>query len=216
MTGVQAGEGDSAGVKGLRGGSAGRGQPSPIVARKSPAVDDQHPGPGSTPGARDPLVARGHPHQGARALSDTSLTPPTPAGGPGSPTRDTSLSRPAGGDASARLGPGDVSALEPDVDRATDRCVVCGERLAIGLRPGALYCSKRCRQAASRRRLKTRPPVPTPQRRERCAWCDQPIAVAGRRVESMFCSKRWQASWRFGAVVASDASSRTSPERSWG
>src|SRR5450755_4940124 len=46
-------------------------------------------------------------------------------------------------------------------------CEHCGEPLAAGLRSGAWYCSKRCRQAASRARLKcqpSKPPSPPPER----------------------------------------------------
>ena len=68
-------------------------------------------------------------------------------------------------------------------------CERCGEPLAAGLRAEARYCSKRCRQAASRARLKDRPPFPPPRATEACAWCEGPMP-AGVRIEARFCSKR--------------------------
>jgi len=68
-------------------------------------------------------------------------------------------------------------------------CERCGEPLPPGLRAEARYCSKRCRQAASRARLKDRPPFPPPSAAETCAWCEGPMP-AGVRVEARFCSKR--------------------------
>jgi predicted nucleic acid-binding Zn ribbon protein len=68
-------------------------------------------------------------------------------------------------------------------------CAQCGEPLPVGLRAEARYCSKRCRQAASRARLKDRPPSPPPTPTETCVWCGEPMP-AGVRVEAWFCSKR--------------------------
>ena len=47
----------------------------------------------------------------------------------------------------------------PEASRSCERC---GEPLPAGLRAEARYCSKRCRQAASRARVKDRPPSPRP------------------------------------------------------
>ena len=58
-----------------------------------------------------------------------------------------------------------------------------------GLRPEAKFCSKRCRQAASRERLKRQPPKPPSPPPERCSWCGGPMP-AGLRAEARFCSKR--------------------------
>ena len=68
-------------------------------------------------------------------------------------------------------------------------CAQCGEPLPAELRAEARYCSKRCRQAASRARLKDRPPSPPPTPTETCAWCGEPMP-AGVPVEAWFCSKR--------------------------
>ena len=72
---------------------------------------------------------------------------------------------------------------------ASVSCERCGEALPAGLRAQARYCSKRCRQAASRARLKDRPPSPPPGPAETCAWCEGPMP-GGVRVEARFCSKR--------------------------
>ena len=72
---------------------------------------------------------------------------------------------------------------------ASGSCECCGEPLPLGLRAEARYCSKRCRQAASRARLKDRPPSPPPSPAATCAWCEGPMP-AGVRVEAWFCSKR--------------------------
>ena len=88
-------------------------------------------------------------------------------------------------------------------------CERCGEPLPAGLRAEARYCSKRCRQAASRARLKDRPPSPPPSPPETCAWCGGPMP-AGVRVEARFCSKRCrQASSRHALRVR-----RSSPKTS--
>ena len=51
----------------------------------------------------------------------------------------------------------------------------CGEPLPAGLRAEARYCSKRCRQAASRARVKDRPPSPPPGPAQACMWCGGPM-----------------------------------------
>lgn len=92
---------------------------------------------------------------------------------------------------------------------ASRSCERCGEPVPPGLRAEARYCSKRCRQAASRQRLKDRPPSPPPSPAETCAWCEGPMS-AGARVEARFCSKRCrQASSRHALRVR-----RSSPETS--
>jgi hypothetical protein len=84
-------------------------------------------------------------------------------------------------------------------------CERCGEPLPSGLRPDARYCSKRCRQAASRARLKDHPPSPPPSPPETCAWCGGPMP-GGLRVEARFCSKRCrQASSRHALRVRRSA-----------
>jgi predicted nucleic acid-binding Zn ribbon protein len=100
-------------------------------------------------------------------------------------------------------------AVAPEASRSCERC---GERLPAGLRAEARYCSKRCRQAASRARLKDRPPSPPPGPVEACVWCGGPIP-AGLRVEARFCSKRCrQASSRHALRVRRN-SPRTSAPR---
>ena len=74
----------------------------------------------------------------------------------------------------------------PEASRSCERC---GDPLPAGLRAEARYCSKRCRQAASRARLKDRPPSPPPSPPETCSWCGGPMP-AGVRLEARFCSKR--------------------------
>ena len=95
-------------------------------------------------------------------------------------TRDTSrASAPGAARGTAPAGAGEAS-------RSCERC---GVPLPAGLRAEARYCSKRCRQAASRARLKDRPPFPPPIPPETCVWCEGPMP-AGVRVEARFCSKR--------------------------
>jgi endogenous inhibitor of DNA gyrase (YacG/DUF329 family) len=76
-----------------------------------------------------------------------------------------------------------VSALER---RACERC---GGPIASGARSEARYCSKRCRQAASRVRLRVLWGPPARVAPERCAWCEDPMP-AGLRSEARYCSKR--------------------------
>jgi hypothetical protein len=95
-------------------------------------------------------------------------------------------------------------------------CVLpgCGQPLPAGVRTETLYCSKRCRQAASRRRLKDRPSAATPAPAERCAWCQNPVPL-GLRPEARYCSKRCrQASSRFAIAVRQGvASTALGPRR---
>jgi hypothetical protein len=88
---------------------------------------------------------------------------------------------------------------------ASRSCERCGEPFPAGLRAEARYCSKRCRQAASRARLKDRPSSLPPSPAETCAWCEGPMP-AGVRVEARFCSKRCrQASSRHALRVRRSA-----------
>ena len=90
--------------------------------------------------------------------------------------------------ASAARRSGDTSpaAAAGEASRACERC---GGSLPTRLRAEARYCSKRCRQAASRARLKDRPCSPPPTQAETCGWCGGPMP-AGLRGEAWFCSKR--------------------------
>jgi predicted nucleic acid-binding Zn ribbon protein len=93
-------------------------------------------------------------------------------------------------------------------------CERCGEPLPAGRRAEARYCSKRCRQAASRARLKDRPPSPSPSPPETCSWCGGPMP-GGLRVEARFCSKRCrQASSRHTLRVRRSAAKTSSPHDS--
>ena len=84
---------------------------------------------------------------------------------------------------------------------ATGGCAWCPKPMPPGVRPEAKFCSKRCRQAASRARLKAQParsPSPPP---ETCAWCPGPMPE-GVRPEARYCSKRCrQAASRFDLAV---------------
>ena len=94
---------------------------------------------------------------------------------------------------------------------ASRSCERCGEPLPPGLRAEARYCSKRCRQAASRTRLKDRPSSPPLSPAETCAWCEGPMP-AGVRVEARFCSKRCrQASSRHALRVRGSSPKTSSP-----
>jgi predicted nucleic acid-binding Zn ribbon protein len=102
----------------------------------------------------------------------------------------------------------DTPAGAPEASRSCERC---GEPLPAGLRAEARYCSKRCRQAASRARVKDRPPSPPPGPVEACMWCGGPIP-AGLRVEARFCSKRCrQASSRHALRVRRNSRKTPAP-----
>ena len=97
---------------------------------------------------------------------------------------------------------------------ASRSCERCGEPLPAGLRAEARYCSKRCRQAASRARLKDHPPSPPPSPAETCGWCGGPMP-AGVRVEAWFCSKRCrQASSRHALRVRRSSPKTSNPHDS--
>jgi hypothetical protein len=98
-----------------------------------------------------------------------------------------------------------------DAGEVSRVCEHCGESLPAGLRLEARYCSKRCRQAASRARLKLQPLKPPSPPPERCSWCGEPMP-AGRRAEARFCSKRCrQASSRHFLNARRPASDPSSP-----
>jgi len=96
--------------------------------------------------------------------------------------RDTSPRQAAPADQRSSLS--DLGAGE-----ASRVCERCGEPLPAGVRSEARYCSKRCRQAVSRARLKLQPPKSPSPPPEKCSWCGGPMP-AGVRAEARFCSKR--------------------------
>ena len=73
---------------------------------------------------------------------------------------------------------------------ATNRlCERCRQPIPTRARPEARYCSKRCRQAASRARLREQSGRSRLTAPERCARCDGPMPPA-LRPEARYCSKR--------------------------
>jgi endogenous inhibitor of DNA gyrase (YacG/DUF329 family) len=127
---------------------------------------------------------------------------------PAAPTsaRDTSP-RPAG--------PADEQSSRPTrgAGEASRVCEHCGEPLPAGLRPEARYCSKRCRQAASRARLKHQPPKPPSPPPASCGWCGGSMP-AGLRAEARFCSKRCrQASSRHALAASRRCAEASGPAR---
>jgi predicted nucleic acid-binding Zn ribbon protein len=129
------------------------------------------------------------------------------------------LSRPAVTPVAVTTGDGAEGSAAPARVRGTSpaagagetsrSCERCGEPLPAGLRPEARYCSKRCRQAASRARLKDRPPSLPPRPPETCSWCEGPMPV-GLRVEAQFCSKRCRQAASRHALRLRRGSARTS------
>jgi hypothetical protein len=96
----------------------------------------------------------------------------------------------APGDTSRDTSSRTISPEAPVDLRALARaCQRCGQPIAAGARPEARYCSKRCRQAASRARLRERSGRSALAAPERCALCEGPMP-AGRRPEARYCSKR--------------------------
>jgi hypothetical protein len=69
---------------------------------------------------------------------------------------------------------------------AARTCCRCRHPIPASARPEARYCSKRCRQAASRARLRQQSGRPKPA--EHCAWCEQPMP-ARLRPEARYCGK---------------------------
>ena len=107
------------------------------------------------------------------------------------------------------LASSDVSCAPGSSSRGEDRCAWCGDLMPDGLRAEAKFCSKRCRQAASRSRLKSKPAAPAPSPLpETCAWCGEPMP-AGLRREARYCGKRCrQASSRFGSRAQTPRATR--------
>jgi hypothetical protein len=68
-------------------------------------------------------------------------------------------------------------------------CERCGQPIAQTARAEARYCGKRCRQAASRARLRERSGRSALTLPERCAWCKGPMPE-GLRLEARYCGKR--------------------------
>jgi hypothetical protein len=96
-------------------------------------------------------------------------------------SRDTSLAA-DDGHRPARTGGG-----RPPAEART--CCRCGQSIAAEARPEARYCSKHCRQAASRARLRERSGRAALKPPERCSFCDGPMP-AKLRPEAQYCSKR--------------------------
>lgn len=68
-------------------------------------------------------------------------------------------------------------------------CPVCGTALDGGKRVETVYCCKRCRQAASRARIRASSARASLRGPSRCALCVGPMPV-GVRAEALYCSKR--------------------------
>ncbi len=83
----------------------------------------------------------------------------------------------------------DTAAPAVGAGEASGWCAQCGGPMPAGLRREARFCSKRCRQAASRARLRHQPPKPPSPPPEKCSWCGGPMPE-GLREEARFCSKR--------------------------
>jgi hypothetical protein len=97
--------------------------------------------------------------------------------------RDTSR------DTSPRAVQTDTSGGAAEASGTSRSCERCGDPLAAGLRAEARYCSKRCRQAASRARLRQQSGRAGLTAPERCALCQGPMP-SGVRPEARYCSKR--------------------------
>ena len=94
------------------------------------------------------------------------------------------------------------SSLLASAGEVSRGCAHCGGPMPEGLRPEARYCSKRCRQAASRERLRHQPPKPLSPPPEKCSWCGGPMPD-GLRAEARFCSKRCRQASSRHALAAS-------------
>ena len=82
------------------------------------------------------------------------------------------------------------TSLAGGITQAAGRaCCQCAQPMPAGARPEACYCSKRCRQAASRARLRERSGRSALAPPERCSLCDGPMPT-GVRPEARYCSKR--------------------------
>ena len=93
------------------------------------------------------------------------------------------------GVAAIRSGRGVSRDVPPVAAVERGACERCGGPIASGVRSEARFCSKRCRQAASRARLRELWGPPAWVAPERCAWCEDPMP-AGLRSEARYCSKR--------------------------
>jgi endogenous inhibitor of DNA gyrase (YacG/DUF329 family) len=113
-----------------------------------------------------------------RQIARVTIAPVT-----ASTLRDTSR------DTSPRAVRADTSGGTAEVSRTSRSCERCGDPLAAGLRAEARYCSKRCRQAASRARLRQQSGRADLTAPERCALCQGPMP-SGVRPEARYCSKR--------------------------
>ena len=105
----------------------------------------------------------------------------------------------------------DVSLAGPPA--AGRECCRCGQSITAGARAEARYCSKRCRQAASRARVRERSGRAALAPPKRCAVCDGPMP-AGVRPEARYCSKRCrQAASRARLALARGRGRAASPRR---
>jgi predicted nucleic acid-binding Zn ribbon protein len=77
----------------------------------------------------------------------------------------------------------------PVIDSTPRSCAVCRGEIPTAARPEARYCSKRCRQTASRARIRERTGRAGLRAPDRCAQCDGPMPT-GVRPEATYCSKR--------------------------
>jgi len=97
---------------------------------------------------------------------------------------------------------------------ASRECCQCRQQIPAGARAEARYCSKRCRQAASRARVRERSGRSALAPPERCAVCDGPMP-AGMRPEARYCSKRCrQAASRARLALAHGRGRTAGPPRS--
>jgi hypothetical protein len=97
-------------------------------------------------------------------------------------SRDTSPGAGCDREHSLKVGGGEPEATE----RA---CCRCGQPIAASARPETRYCGKRCRQAASRARLREQSGRAALTPPERCAFCTGPMPT-GLRPEARYCGKR--------------------------
>jgi hypothetical protein len=83
----------------------------------------------------------------------------------------------------------DTSPATEAPPRSARVCERCGTAIAPDARKEARYCSKLCRQAASRARLRERSGRAGLRTPEKCGHCSGPMP-AGLRPEALYCSKR--------------------------
>jgi hypothetical protein len=120
---------------------------------------------------------------------DEILSPPRQIATVTIASRATNTLRDTSRDTSPREVERDTSDGPRRVPGTSRSCERCGDPLAAGLRAEARYCSKRCRQAASRARLRQRSGRAGLTPPERCARCQGPMP-SGVRPEARYCSKR--------------------------